>query len=106
MDPLALAFNPYRTGSDSANEDLISVARLADDLGYHTFFAGESWGMDALTVLTAVGVHLQGAAALYEAITMPQQKRQEMSSVLTGSIIQEDITHWITRQLEDIAKLL
>ncbi|PKB80915.1 MAG: hypothetical protein BZY88_07605 [SAR202 cluster bacterium Io17-Chloro-G9] len=36
---------------------MISIARLADDLGYHTFFAGESWGMDALTVLTAVACH-------------------------------------------------
>ena len=44
--------------------------------------------------------------ALYQAITMPQEKRREMSSVLTGSIIREDITHWISRQLEDIAKLL
>jgi trehalose 6-phosphate synthase len=44
--------------------------------------------------------------ALYQAITMPPEKRQEMSAVLTGSIVQEDITHWISRQLEDIAKLL
>ena len=57
MEPLALAFNPYLAGSDTAGQDLISVARLADELGYHTFFAGESWGMDALTVLTAVACH-------------------------------------------------
>ena len=44
--------------------------------------------------------------ALYQAITMPPEKRQEMSAVLTGSIVQDDITHWISRQLEDIAKLL
>ena len=57
MPDIALAFNPYRVGSETANEDLVSVTRLADDLGYHTFFTGESWGTDALTVLTAVACH-------------------------------------------------
>ena len=44
--------------------------------------------------------------ALYKAITMPQEKRKEMASALAESICGEDITHWISRQLEDIAKLL
>lgn len=57
MNQTALQFNPYRTGSDGAAQDLMLVARLADDLGYHTFFAGEAWGMDAITVLTAVACH-------------------------------------------------
>ena len=57
MSDIALAFNPYRAGSETGTEDLVSVTRLADELGYHTFFAGESWGMDALTVLTAVACH-------------------------------------------------
>ena len=44
--------------------------------------------------------------ALYQAITMSQETRQQMSSVLTDSVTREDITHWISRQLEDIVKLL
>lgn len=59
MNATALAFNPYRAGSDTASEDLATVARLADSLGYHTFFTGESWGMDALTVLTAVACYTE-----------------------------------------------
>ena len=43
---------------------------------------------------------------LHKAITMPQEKRKNMASTLTESICREDITHWISRQLEDIAKLL
>ncbi|PKB63469.1 MAG: hypothetical protein BZY80_06790 [SAR202 cluster bacterium Io17-Chloro-G2] len=44
--------------------------------------------------------------ALYQAITMPQEKRKKMASALAESVCREDITHWISRQLEDIAKLL
>ncbi len=44
--------------------------------------------------------------ALYQAITMPQEKRKKMASALAESVGREDITHWLSRQLEDIAKLL
>ena len=44
--------------------------------------------------------------ALYQAITMPQEQRKKMASTLAESVCREDITHWINRQLEDIAKLL
>lgn len=44
--------------------------------------------------------------ALYQAVTMPQDRRRQMSSVLTESVTQQDISHWITSQLEDLAKLL
>ena len=43
---------------------------------------------------------------LHKAITMPQENRKKMASTLTESICRDDITHWISRQLEDIAKLL
>ena len=57
MEKIGLTFNPSRSGSDAGEEDLITVAKMADRLGYDTFFAGESWGRDALTILTAVACH-------------------------------------------------
>ena len=44
--------------------------------------------------------------ALYQAITMPKEKRKKMALTLAESVCREDITHWLSRQLEDIAKLL
>ena len=44
--------------------------------------------------------------ALYQAITMAPEDRKQMSSLLVDTICREDITHWISRQLEDIAALL
>ena len=85
MDQIALQFNPYRTGSDSAGRDLMSVAQLADGLGYHTFFAGESWGMDAITVLTAVACHTSklrvGTAILPVFSRTPALIAQSMASL-------------------------
>ena len=57
MERIGLTFNPSRSGSDTGEEDLITVAKMADRLGYDTFFTGESWGRDALTILTAVACH-------------------------------------------------
>jgi len=46
-------------GQEISDEDRISIAQLADRLGYHTFFTGESWGRDAFTVLTMIACHTQ-----------------------------------------------
>ena len=57
MKRIGLTFNPSRMGSGANDDDLITVAKLADRLGYDTFFTGESWGRDALTILTSVACH-------------------------------------------------
>jgi len=44
--------------------------------------------------------------ALYQAITMPPEDRKHRASTLVSSICREDITHWLHRQLADIANLL
>ncbi len=44
--------------------------------------------------------------ALYQAITLPKATRKKMAAALAEVVRQEDITHWLSRQLEDIAKLL
>ena len=49
----------YSSRQDTSNEDLITVARRADTLGYDTFWTGESWGRDAFTVLTLVACNTQ-----------------------------------------------
>ena len=46
-------------GQEISDDDRISIAKLADRLGYHTFFTGESWGRDAFTVLTMIACHTQ-----------------------------------------------
>ena len=46
-------------GQETSDDDRISIAQLADRLGYHTFFTGESWGRDAFTVLTMIACHTQ-----------------------------------------------
>ena len=39
---------------DISHEELISLARLADQLGYTSLWVGESWGRDAFTTLSMV----------------------------------------------------
>jgi F420-dependent oxidoreductase-like protein len=46
-------------GQEISDDDRISIAQLADRLGYHTFFTGEAWGRDAFTVLTMIACHTQ-----------------------------------------------
>ncbi|MBQ11167.1 MAG: LLM class flavin-dependent oxidoreductase [Planctomyces sp.] len=46
-------------GQEISDDDRISIAQLADRLGYHTFFTGESWGRDAFTMLTMIACHTQ-----------------------------------------------
>ena len=36
------------------SDEMVALARRADDLGYDTIWAGEAWGRDAFTVLTMI----------------------------------------------------
>ena len=42
---------------DIDNDEIIALARRADELGYDTMWAGEAWGRDAFTVLTMIACH-------------------------------------------------
>jgi F420-dependent oxidoreductase-like protein len=55
MSATGIFFNPRPDGISFG--DMISVARHADQLGYDALWTGESWGMDAFSVLTAVACH-------------------------------------------------
>ena len=44
--------------------------------------------------------------ALYQAITMPAEERKDRASSLVSAVCREDITNWISCQLQDISKLL
>ena len=56
MDSIALTLAGRQDISDG---DLISIAQLAERLGYHTLWAGESWGRDAFIVLTMIACHTE-----------------------------------------------
>lgn len=42
---------------DISHEELIELAKLADQLGYMSLWVGESWGRDAFTALSAIACH-------------------------------------------------
>ena len=44
--------------------------------------------------------------ALYQAITMSPEDRKHRASLLVSAVCREDITYWISSQLQDIAGLL
>ena len=44
----------YGSRQDTTNDEVLEIARLSEAHGYSTFFTGESWGRDALTLLTFV----------------------------------------------------
>ncbi|MCH7738260.1 MAG: LLM class flavin-dependent oxidoreductase [Chloroflexi bacterium] len=56
MDQIGLSIN---TRGETSDEELVSIAQLADQQGYHSFWAAESWGRDAFTVLTMIACHTQ-----------------------------------------------
>jgi len=56
MEQIGFFLNASRETSD---EDLISIAKQADGLGYHSYWTGESWGRDVFTVLTMVACHTE-----------------------------------------------
>ena len=54
MELTGLALGSRR---DTDNDEIIALARRADELGYDTIWAGESWGRDVFTVLTMLACH-------------------------------------------------
>jgi len=44
--------------------------------------------------------------AMYEALTMEAEERKRRARDLVESIRREDISHWLSRQIEDIGKLV
>ena len=56
MNDIGLSIN---SRGETSDEELISIAKLADDLGYHSFWTSESWGRDAFTILTMIACHTQ-----------------------------------------------
>jgi len=56
MNDIGLSINASRETSD---DELIAIAKQADQLGYHSFWAAESWGRDAFTVLTMIACNTE-----------------------------------------------
>ena len=56
MDRIGLSIN---TRSETSDEELIAIAKLADEQGYHSFWAAESWGRDAFTILAMIACNTQ-----------------------------------------------
>ena len=74
------------------------VLILSETAGAH-----EQLGQNVLTVAPA---DLEGTTqALYDALTMPYNKRRKLSTALKKSIEEEDITNWLFRLLEDAVSL-
>ena len=69
-----------------------------------TVGAWEQLGQDALTVAPA---DLEGTTqALYTALTMPRDERNERATALKRLIEQEDITNWLLHLLQDTISLI
>ena len=54
MQGLGVAIGSRR---DVSTEAIVSLAQLADRLGYTSVWVGESWGRDAFTLLTMIACH-------------------------------------------------
>ena len=54
MDLIGLSLGS-RWGSD--DDEIIAVAKRADELGYDSIWVGEAWGRDVFTVLTMIACH-------------------------------------------------
>lgn len=54
MNEIGLAIN---SRGETSDEEIIAIAKLADDLGYHSFWTSESWGRDAFTILAMIACH-------------------------------------------------
>ena len=54
MEGLGVAIGSRR---DVSTEAIVSLAQLADRLGYASVWVGESWGRDAFTLLTMIACH-------------------------------------------------
>jgi len=51
MNQIGLSIN---TRDETSDEELIAISQHADEQGYHSFWAAESWGRDSFTVLTMI----------------------------------------------------
>ena len=79
------------------NRDGVLV--LSESSGVHNQLSGAA--------LSVSPTDIEGTMnALYEAITMAPKDRKHRASQLVSSICREDITHWISQQLQDVAQLL
>ena len=56
MKGLGVAIGSRR---DVSVDEIVSLARLADRLGYASVWVGESWGRDAFTLLTMIACHTE-----------------------------------------------
>ena len=56
MNEIGLAIN---SRGETSDEEIIAIAKLADDLGYHSFWTSESWGRDAFTILAMIACHTE-----------------------------------------------
>jgi len=56
MNEIGLAIN---SRGDTSDEEIIAISKLADDLGYHSFWTSESWGRDAFTILAMIACHTE-----------------------------------------------
>ena len=56
MNEIGLSIN---SRGETSDEELIAIAKLADGLGYHSFWTAESWGRDAFTILTMIACHTE-----------------------------------------------
>ena len=57
--------------------------------------------------ITVAPADLEGMAqAFYEALTMPKEERERRTNVLVNAVEQQDVTHWLQSQIQDITNLL
>ena len=57
--------------------------------------------------VTVAPADLEGMAqAFYEALTMPMEERERRTNLLVEAVEQQDVTHWIHSQMQDITTLL
>ena len=124
-------WQPIQTFIENNYTQALAGMKLYDALLVNTIIEGMNLvakegpvvnGRDGVLVLSeSSGVHHQlGEAALsvsptdiegtmdalYQAITMAPEDRKNRASLLVSEICREDITHWISRQFQDIAELL
>lgn len=124
-------WQPIQTFIENNYTQAIAGMKLYDALLVNTIFEGMNLvakegpvvnTKDGVLVLShSSGVHhqLAGGAltisptdiegtmeAMYQAITMPAEERKVRAAQLSESVCREDITKWITTQLEDISSLL
>ena len=124
-------WQPIRTFIENNYTQAIAAMKLYDILLVNTIIEGMNLvakegpvvnNRDGVLILSvSSGVHHQLAEgaltisptdiegtmkALHQAVTMAPEDRKHRASLLVDSINREDITHWLCRQLTDIASLI